>query len=81
MWPTCVAQTDPPRYPSCFALCSALPHPPARLLWLAFMPWQVTTMNGNVYSFATSAPYHPLKTWTSQVCVHVRVPARPRVCA
>ncbi|GIL56325.1 hypothetical protein Vafri_11699 [Volvox africanus] len=26
-----------------------------------------TTMNGNVYAFETGAPYHPLKTWTSQV--------------
>lgn len=28
-----------------------------------------TTMNGNVYAFETGAPYHPLKTWTSQVWV------------
>jgi hypothetical protein len=27
----------------------------------------VTTMNGNVYGFQTSATYHPLKAWTSQV--------------
>ncbi|EFJ48005.1 hypothetical protein VOLCADRAFT_117761 [Volvox carteri f. nagariensis] len=26
-----------------------------------------TTMNGNVYAFETGSPYHPLKTWTSQV--------------
>ncbi len=27
----------------------------------------VTTMNGNVYVFSSPAPYHPLKSWTSQV--------------
>ena len=26
----------------------------------------VSTMNGNVYCFETTAPYHPLKAWTSQ---------------
>ena len=28
----------------------------------------VSTMNGNVYMFETGADYHPMKTWTSQVC-------------
>lgn len=28
----------------------------------------VSTMNGNVYVFGSPAPYHPLKSWTSQVC-------------
>lgn len=27
----------------------------------------VSTMNGNIYAFQTQVPYHPLKTWTSQV--------------
>lgn len=27
----------------------------------------VSTMNGNVYMLQTQAPYHPLKTWSSQV--------------
>lgn len=27
----------------------------------------VSTMNGNVYVFGSPAPYHPLKSWTSQV--------------
>jgi hypothetical protein len=27
----------------------------------------VSTMNGNVYMLQTRAPYHPLKTWSSQV--------------
>eukprot|EP00003_Mantamonas_plastica_P018579 TRINITY_DN3036_c0_g1_i5.p1 TRINITY_DN3036_c0_g1~~TRINITY_DN3036_c0_g1_i5.p1 ORF type:complete len:586 (+),score=200.78 TRINITY_DN3036_c0_g1_i5:900-2657(+) len=26
----------------------------------------VSTMNGNVYAFATQSKYHPLKTWTAQ---------------
>ncbi|KAI5081941.1 hypothetical protein GOP47_0001684 [Adiantum capillus-veneris] len=26
----------------------------------------VTTMNGNVFCFSTPAPYHPLRSWTSQ---------------
>ena len=31
----------------------------------------VSTMNGNVYVFSSPAAYHPLKAWTSQVCVAV----------
>lgn len=27
----------------------------------------VSTMNGNVYAFETSSPYHPLKAWPQQV--------------
>eukprot|EP01059_Diplonema_ambulator_P030642 TRINITY_DN532_c2_g1_i4.p1 TRINITY_DN532_c2_g1~~TRINITY_DN532_c2_g1_i4.p1 ORF type:complete len:401 (+),score=117.53 TRINITY_DN532_c2_g1_i4:1206-2408(+) len=27
----------------------------------------VGTMNGNMYAFQTNTPYHPLKTWSSQV--------------
>jgi hypothetical protein len=26
----------------------------------------VSTMSGNVFCFGTSAPYHPLNTWTAQ---------------
>lgn len=29
----------------------------------------VSTMNGNIYSLETAAVYHPMKAWTSVVCI------------